>query len=337
MPTGRGSGRRRAFRGRSSRDGAGCRLERSPSIDDGAIAWSNATNARLPGGAPVRIAIAAVAAFVCSASSAWASELIARDATDVRLQVNRSGQALLSYRAYGRARNVLAWGAVNARASDPDRRQVAFRLNYSAGSAFANACVPASPPLAWLVTACRAPDGSFWAVQRWQRTLPNYGVAVGAGRGAWELRLSHWSGPLPRLQVHFGWTYGRFHQLFGRLTYRGLPVYGFRSTPSGQPLDDYGRNVYVDTLDSAYGSGWRRENSFLTHRPSGGFCYGLYAHGNRPSGRGTRYRATVIGPGATPDAYWEGVPPGTYDRQFDRRADHHMRKLLGDDPGCPPR
>ena len=102
------------------------------------------------------------------------------------------------------------------------------------------------------------------------------------------------------------------------------------------PLDDYGRNVYVDTLDSAYGKGWRRENSFLTHEPTGGFCYGFYRHGNRPEGRGKRYRATVIGPGVTPDAYWEGTPPQRYDPQFDRRADAHMRALLAGDPTCQP-
>jgi hypothetical protein len=141
---------------------------------------------------------------------------------------------------------------------------------------------------------------------------------------------------VPRLDIHFGWAYSRFHQIYGRLTYRGLPVYGFRSTPGGVPLDDYGRNVYLDTLGSAYGTGWRRENSFLTHRPTGGFCYGFYPRSGR-EGRGKRYRATVIGPGVTPDAYWEGTPPQRYDRQFDLRADEHMRTLLAGDPLCKPR
>ena len=31
---------------------------------------------------------------------------------------------------------------------------------------------------------------------------------------------------------------------------------------------------------SAYGSGWRRENSFLSHHGTGAFCYGFYPHGN---------------------------------------------------------
>ncbi len=136
--------------------------------------------------------------------------------------------------------------------------------------------------------------------------------------------------------MHFGWTYGRFHQIFGRLTYRGLGVYGFDHTLRGIPLDDYGRNIYVDTLNSAYGSGWLRENGFLTHPPTGGFCYGFYPHGDRPSGRGVRYRATVIGPGVTPDAYWAGTPPREYDRGFDLRADSHLLALLGRDPRCEP-
>ena len=66
------------------------------------------------------------------------------------------------------------------------------------------------------------------------------------------------------------------------------PVYGFRSTPTGVPLDSHGRNIYLDTLNSAYGPGWRRENSFLSHRPTGVFCYGLYRHGGRPPGAGER-------------------------------------------------
>jgi len=285
----------------------------------------------------MRFALAALAVVAWWAAPAGASHLIARDATDVRLQVSRDGKALISYRARGASRTVLAWGAINAHPSGSGRRQAAFLVDYSGGPSFANACVPARPPLAWLVTACRAPDGSYWALQSWPRTLANYGVASGPGRGSWELRLSHWSGPLPHLEIHFGWTYRRFHQIYGRLTYRGLPVYGFRSTRGGVPLDDYGRNIYVDTLDSAYGKGWHRENSFLTHRSTGGFCYGFYAHGSRPAGRGKRYRATVIGPGVTPDAYWEGTPPRNYDRKFDGRADNHMWAMLAGDPLCRPR
>ncbi len=116
------------------------------------------------------------------------------------------------------------------------------------------------------MTACTAPDGSYWAVQSWQRMLPNYGLAASPAQAVWELRLSHWSGPLPELTVNLNWAYKKFHHIFGEFTYLGKPVYGFKSTPQGNPLDTFGRNLYVDTFDSAYGPGWKRENSFLMHK-----------------------------------------------------------------------
>ena len=49
-----------------------------------------------------------------------------------------------------------------------------------------------------------------------------------------------------------------------------------------------------------------------------------------------RYRATVMGPGVAPDAYWEGSPPQSYDRSFDLLADSHLLALLRGDPFCEP-
>jgi hypothetical protein len=296
----------------------------------------------------MRLRSIVIVAFVAAvfAPPAGASQLIDRDATGVRLEVNDRGLAMLTYRTRGKFQHVLATGAVNARPSSADRAQVTFRLDYSGGwgmyrrevwETFKNSCRPASPPLRWLVTACRARDGSLWAVQSWQRMLPNYGLHPANWiEAAWELRLSHWTGPLPQLTVRFGWAYRRYQQLYGRVTYRGLPVHGFHSTSTGEPLDSYGRNVYVDTLDSAYGSGWHRENSFLTHGVTGGFCYGFFPHGSHPSGRGKRYRATVIGPGVTPDVYWEGLAPSAYDHDFDLFANEDMSSLLAGDPHCRP-
>ena len=97
-------------------------------------------------------------------------------------------------------------------------------------------------------------------------------------------------------------------------------MHGFRSTAGGNPLDSFGRNLYVDTFNSAYGAGWKRENSFLMHKNTGTFCYGFYPHGSRPAGHGERYRATIIGPGVTPDVMWQGDSPGAYDETLDRRA-----------------
>ena len=100
------------------------------------------------------------------------------------------------------------------------------------------------------------------------------------------------------------------------------------------PLDAYGRNVFLDTFGSAYGTGWQRENSFLTHAPGGGFCYGFYPHGPNGVGSGTRYRATVIGPGVAPDVMWQGSAPGDYDAARDEQANTAQRALLAGDRRC---
>jgi hypothetical protein len=279
-------------------------------------------------------------------SEAAASQLIARDATRAKLQVDASGKALVTYRTRGRTRHVLVWGAVNAIHPTKKRAQAAFRVDYSGGwrsfgrsanDGFRNVCKPAKVELGWLVTACRAPDGSYWALQSWQRGLRSYGLPANGTRDDWELRLSHWTGPVPALEVGIGWAYGRFHSLFGRYTWRGRGIHGFASTPAGVPLDSFGRNLYVDTFNSAYGPGWKRENGFLSHAGGGGFCYGFYPHGSRPSGMGERYRISVSGPGVLPDAFWEGTPPATYDRAFDLEADKKQAALLAGDRRCRPR
>jgi hypothetical protein len=244
----------------------------------------------------------------------------------------------------GRVRRVLAWGAINALPPTPGGKQVAFKLDYSGGwgrsrsdewRTFQNRCRPYDGPrLAWLVTACKAPDGSYWALQRWQRMLPNYGLPASGMRAAWELRLSHWRGPLPLLEVWHDWVfYGSraYQHLFGRYSYRGNPVYGFRAAPSGNPLDSFGRNLYLDTFNSAYGPGWRRENSFLAHRSGGNFCYGFYSHGDRARGTGTRYRITVSGPGVTPDVKWEQAALGDYDAADLAHIAHEKRMRVLED------
>lgn len=293
---------------------------------------------------PIGVAVLAAATIaLVKTGPAAASQLVDRGAREVRLQVDATGVALLTYRVGDRRRKVLAWGAVNARTPSESGRQVRFRLDYSGGwgafkrnlaASFDNACRPAVVPLRYAVAACRAADGSYWAVQAWPRGLPNYGIRADASQRAAELRLSHWRGPLPRLTVRFGWTYRRFLQLYGTLTYRGRPVHGFSSTADGQPLDPFGRNVYLDVLDSPYGRGWRRENAFLTHVGTGGFCYGVYPHGRLPAGRGVRYRATVIGPGVTPDVVWEDAAPQRYSHGHDRRADRQLARLLRGDRLC---
>jgi hypothetical protein len=282
----------------------------------------------------------ALSTAVAIPTTASASEIIDRNANNVSLKVAQNGQALVSYTARGKRWNVLAWGALNAIHPTPGRKQIEFKLDYSGGygtykrdvwKTLKNACSPYDgPDLQWFVAGCKAADGSYWALQSWRRLKPNFG-----GRdGPRELRLSHWAGPIAQLSISLDWSYRRFDHLYGTYTYAGKGVFGFRSTSSGSPLDRYGRNIYVDTLNSRYGRGWRRENSFLSHRPNGRFCYGFYPHGNRPQGRGTRYRATVIGPGVLPDIYWEADALGAYDKAFDLQMHETQKQFLAGDPLC---
>ena len=290
--------------------------------------------------------LAALATTLLLPAGSNASEVIARDASAVKLQVNANGQALVSYTATGKRWNLLAWGAADALMPTLGKTQISFKLDYSGGwgtykkdvwRTFENACGPyTGQTLPWLVSACTAPDGSHWALQSWQRMLPNYGLVPSPEQAVWELRLSHWTSDLPVLTVNLNWAYRKFDHIFGSFAYAGVPVHGFKSTATGNPLDTWGRNLYVDTFNSAYGTGWKRENSFLMHKGTGTFCYGFYPHGARPAGHGERYRATIIGPGVTPDVMWQGLPLGSYNQVLDLKLHEDQRTLYGADTLCRP-
>ena len=288
----------------------------------------SAADRRLLRAALVLAAVVCASAVVPSVASA--SQLIARNTSTERLAVSADGKALLTYHGQGKLQRVLAWGATNARQPSQVAEQHELRVDYSGGwgtygravwKGFRNTCGRyRGPALPFLVTACTARDGSHWAIQRWQRSQANFGLPPWkAGHGAWELRLSHWRGAVAKLEVWLDWSYGgRWHHLFGRLTYQGLPVHGFSTTSTGDPLDNYGRVLYLDTLDSTYGKGWRRENGFVARRPDGTFCYGFVPHtthtGERlPAANGARYRLAVSGPGVTPDVRWEGAGLADFD------------------------
>ena len=285
-------------------------------------------------------------------TTAQASQLIARDAQDVTLKVDAQGRALVGYRAKGKTWSVLAWGAVDALHPTADRPQVRFKLDYAGGwgkyrktlsRGFKNVCSPyAGPPLAWFVAGCTMPDGSHWALQAWQRGLPNLGLTPWKPlQASNELRLSHWSTDLPKLEIWVNWAHGkRFDHLFGRYTYLGQPVFGFNVSSKGAPSDGYGRNIYVDTLDSRYGKGWHRENAFLAHKPTGIFCYGFYPFTKRGPGNGAKYRLNVVGPGVTPDV--SVVVAGLHDYNasnasdvaYERQQNALLDSILGVDKKC---
>ncbi len=227
-----------------------------------------------------------VATFACLCATAllpavaFSSELIGRNATNVRLQVDAKGHALVSFRSGGSPRTVVAWGAVDARKPSRTQQQVAFSLTVG-GAIGPNVCGSyRGPSLAWRVAACTAPDGTHWAVQAWQRTLPNYGAPPTGETGAWELHLSHWSGPLPVLEISTDWSYRRFHHLYGRLTYGGEPVFGFRSTRTD------GTSTSTRSAPRTAPAGSARTASSRTTRPGRSVTASIPTE-RRASGRGT--------------------------------------------------
>jgi hypothetical protein len=275
----------------------------------------------------ILIILGLAALALAATGTASAAQLIDRNATGVKITANSKGEALLTYTKAGAVKHILIWGAENARVPTAGGKQVKFSLDYSGGwgryhtvywKAFANTCGQYDgPAIPNMVAACRAKDGSYWAAQSWPQALPDLGFApwTSALSANW-LEVSHWTGDLAKLEVQTGWVYsGRFQQIFGRYTYGGSPVYGFGTTSVGAPTDNFGRLIYLDTHNSAYGAGWRRENSFVPHNPTGVWCYGFYPFdptrggyqhppgetAKRGPGLGDQYRITASGPGVTPN------------------------------------
>jgi hypothetical protein len=284
--------------------------------------------------------LVAIVGAVFLADSAFGAQLIDRNATGVKIALNSKGEALVTYRAAGKLKRVLVWGAMGAKVPTRGGKQEKFKLDYSGGygkyrnlywKTFGSTCgYYDGPAIPNMVAACRAADGTYWAAQSWPQPLPNLGYTswTPALSANW-LEISHWTGDLAKLEFGTGWVYsGRFQNLFGRLTYGGSGVYGFGTTRFGAPTDGFGTLIYLDTYNSMYGSGWRRENSFVPHNPTGVFCYGFfpfdptkggYQHppgqtSMRGPGTGTQYRLTASGPGVTPNI--AAIVPGLH--PFDR-------------------
>jgi hypothetical protein len=282
------------------------------------------------------------------------SGLLARNVAEPSLEVDGVGRALVTYRSGATVRRVLVWGAVDALPPTPGTPQVGFRFDDSGGKkafgrpvwrTFRDRCGPYDgPPLAWLLVACKAPDGTYWALQSWQRTRPFHGEPPSKSEhDAWELRISHWSGELAKVEVWQDWKYSaRFESLFGRYTYRGAPVTNPQRGTDG--WRSYVRRAHIDTFNSGYGPGWWRAEVLSAHPPNGTFC-AIFAKQltdrfgtNRAAGE--RYRVTMTGPGVTPDVMWEGASLGPWDSGDPVKVEHEatmnaLMASLGDtDPRC---
>ncbi|MGI9185983.1 MAG: hypothetical protein ACR2J9_00420 [Gaiellales bacterium] len=287
-----------------------------------------------------------ILALLAGSATASASTLVTRNPqSGVSLKVNRNGVALLTVKVGGRWQHILAWGAVNL-------SRGRLRLDFSGGQGasganwqtFVNVCQryrgEKFTGSEMVVAQCTAPDGSHWAVQEWKRSVRNYGGTTGPT----EVRLSHWTGAVADLEVFADWSrYGpspgvKWPHLFGTYSWHGIPVAVGEATPQGVPLDDDGRNLYLDSLNADYGfpagtMQWSRVNGFLANRPYGQFCFEIGPKGevSRLAGISTlnRYRMTVSGPGVTPDirVVFDG-PPSPYDPYWELTMNEIQRQVV---------
>ena len=307
---------------------------------------------------------AALTAACFHAIGAAASDRLALNAAHVSLAVSADGKtAVVSYRSGRAVRHALVWGAVDALPPSQSVPQVRFKIDWTGGwethgnarwwQRIGNHCQAYDGPrLDALVAACRAPDGSYWALQTWQPSLPHRGYPpYKAGQTDWELDVSHWTTPLAQLEVHADWAFdGQAHNLFGRLLYNDVPVHGFHTVKgTGAPQDRYGRSLYIDTFDSAYGSGWKRETSIVFRNPTGVFCYSFWPTHDvslpgkpaRPAGNGAKYRIEVLGPGVTPNLSVVVPDPGSWDTgdstkmAYEREMKARQLQLSQGDKFCP--
>ena len=294
----------------------------------------------------------ALIGFASLASSASASNLVDRNASRISLKVDRNNTALLEYTVKGSRKHVLYWGAVNSKLFFRYDRSGGWKSKRADYRNFRNKCRAYDGPslsqvgrsnirhaMVKLHAICKGPDGSYWAVQSWERLVKNYGGKYGTAPR--ELRISHWTGSPADLTADSHWIYnGSKVSLMGQLWYRGRAWSAETWAPNGAVTDGIGRNLVLDSYGSDMGrSGWRRVNAFLTHKPNGIYCFNLQpkriattgqmsGSGESPTGR---YRVGIAGPGVSPDVFrsFTGVVPANYDEAVDQAKDEKIVAWLG--------
>ena len=289
-----------------------------------------------------RVVLTALVLLLALPGVASAAQLIDRDATGVKIAVNAKGQALITYQQVRRhrpprprlgrdQRDPSAGGRSTRRSSSSTTPAAGAPTTRCTGRSSARRCGRYDGPV--LAERRRRLQGARRLVlgrAELAAAAPDLGFTPWLPEmNAQWLEVSHWTGDVAQLETGSNWVYGgRFQAIFGRLTYNDQPVYGFGTTRFGAPTDGFGSLIYLDTFNSVYGPGWRRENSFVTHNPTGVFCYGFYPFdptkggykhppgqtAKRGPGTGEKYRLTASGPGVTPNvaAIIDGSHP--YDR-----------------------
>jgi hypothetical protein len=210
---------------------------------------------------------ALVAALAClTAASANASVMVALDAHGASLRVDAAGNAEVSWTQADGSHRTLTIDRSGA-------------MHYGSSGVGADVSHPAGAvEVPFAVVVRQTPDGSYYALQAWQR-LDGHPV---------ELRFSRWQGDPTRLTLQAACCKWGGENIKGYATFHGKPIFGFHATPKGAPLDPYGRNVYLDTFRAGH---WERMMGILTHSPNG--FYSLWI---RPVWAGTQYRGAISGP-----------------------------------------
>ena len=208
-------------------------------------------------------------------------------------------------------RHVLAWGAVNAIAPTPSRKQVAFELDYAGGwgkyhrdywKTFGGSCGAYDGP------AARLEGGCLQGARR--LVLGAAGVAAGAAelrRRAERAARAHGSsgsrtGPARCPCSRSTWTgRGTSSTTSSARSRTAAPASTASARPrAAHPLDTFGRNIYVDTFDSALRRGLEaREQLPHAHRHRGVL---LQLQPARLASRGQRRRVPRDGRGPGRDA-----------------------------------
>jgi hypothetical protein len=207
-----------------------------------------------------------VVAALVAPGSALASLRVASNARDATLKIVAGGAAEVDWARAGGGRGTVVIYPNGSRRFGAHLR----------GRDISFAATGVSLPMARVVR--QTPDGRYWALQAWRRLRG----------GPVELRFSRWRGAPTLLTLRSVCCKWRSENIAGQATFHGRPIFGYRATSTGNPLDSLGRIVYLDTFRQ---SRWQRMMGILTHRPTGKFSLWI-----RPYWRGITYRGRIIGP-----------------------------------------
>ena len=209
-----------------------------------------------------------------------AAQLVDRNATGVKIRRTRRARRSLTYRKGGarqararlgrdqrdRAEGGRAPGRSSSsttRAAGASTTRCTGRLRLGrAASTTVRRCRTSSPP-------ARRPTGRTGPRRAGRSRFPDLGFTPWLPElSAKWLEVSHWTGSSRSSRARTGSTRA-VPELFGRITYKGQPVYGFGTTRFGAPTDGFGgSSTSTRTTRCTAQAGGARTRSSRTTRPA---------------------------------------------------------------------